>query len=93
MSGPTERWHRHWLRKHLPLISELKKSTAELDIQRAGRILDWIGVAGGMSHSERVKWLAIELACKQGYTLDQGEALADRAAGPDTVTIVVGARP
>lgn len=79
-------WHRRWLARHLPLLQELHDRAADLDMKRAGRILDWIGVAGAqagrpMDHSERVLWLAVELACKQGYSLDEAERLARQAAG------------
>lgn len=69
------------LRRRKRAIHKLAQAVTNQEIARAGRVLDWIGVAGGMEHSERVKWLAIELACKQGLTLDQAERFADEAAG------------
>ena len=78
------RWHQRWLRKNLPLIAQFQRSVAEEEIRRAGRILDWIGVAGGMPHFERVKLLAVELATRQGYTFDQAVALADERAAKAT---------
>lgn len=63
----------------------LAEFVTDHEITRAGRVLDWIGVAGGMPVSERVKWLAVELACKQGYARDEAEALANRAAGANLV--------
>jgi len=75
-------WHRRWLSRHLPLLQELHDRAADLDMKRADRILDWIGVSRPMPHSERVLWLAVELACKQGYSVDEAERLARRVAGP-----------
>jgi hypothetical protein len=49
------------------------------DEQAASRVLDWIGVAANLSLAERVKWLAVEVATKQGYSLDEAERLADAA--------------
>lgn len=75
--------------KQAPQLAEFVTRLAEFvtdhEITRAGRVLDWIGVAGGMPVSERVKWLAVELACKQGYARDEAEALANRAAGANLV--------
>jgi hypothetical protein len=61
------------------------------EIERATRILDWIGVAIGMVVSERVKWLAIRLAVEQGGSLDEAEALASAAAGPSLTTDALAA--
>ena len=61
------------LRKLLP---ELK---AEEDAA-CHAILDWIGVArDDLSLAERVRILALELATKQGYTLEEAERLAPTA--------------
>jgi hypothetical protein len=76
MSGLLHRWHKRWLNRHLPLIRDFQETIREAEIHRAGRILDWIGVAGGMDHSERVLYLAIEMACKQGYSFEEAERLA-----------------
>lgn len=63
-------------------VAALGEAVRDEEITRATRILDWIGVAGGMPVSERVKWLAIELACKQGFSLDEAERIASEVAGP-----------
>lgn len=51
----------------------------EADVAAAGRILDWIGVAGGLPFSERVKIVAVMLATKQGLSLDEAERIAGAA--------------
>ena len=50
------------------------------DEQQCHRILDWIGVAADdLALAERVRILALELATRQGYTLDEAERLAPPA--------------
>lgn len=62
-------------------IDGLRTLLAEED-GRIDRILDWIGVADDetLSRADRVRLLAVELATKQGYSLDQAERLAPGAA-------------
>lgn len=70
-------------------IAETVATDVVSEGERAGRVLDWIGVAADLPLSERVKWLAVELACKQGYTLDEATRLADavlEATGTHTST-------
>jgi hypothetical protein len=61
-------------------LDGLRKMLPELKIEedeRIGAILDWIGVTGGddLSLAERVRILALELATKQGYSLEEAERL------------------
>jgi hypothetical protein len=49
------------------------------EAQAASRILDWIGVASGLSLSQRVRILALQLATTQGYTLEGADRLAPSA--------------
>jgi len=58
-----------------PAPDRVTLTREQAEIGAAGRVLDWIGVAGGLALSERVMWLAIELACKQGLSLDDAESL------------------
>lgn len=62
-------------------LDGLRKMLPELKVEEdeaIGRILDWIGVAGDgdLSLAERVRILALELATRQGYTLEEAERLA-----------------
>lgn len=59
-------------------VDGLRKIFTE-DDEQAHRILDWIGVAGDLALVERVRILALELATKQGYTLDEADQLAPPA--------------
>ncbi len=60
-------------------IDGLRKVFAE-EYAQCERILDWIGVASeNLALSERVRILALEMATRQGYTLDEAERLCPPA--------------
>lgn len=67
-------------------LDGLRKIWTE-DDEQAMRILDWIGVARSdldeqpLALVERVRILAVDLATRQGYTLEQAERLAPPAFG------------
>ncbi len=60
-------------------LDGLRKVWTE-DGEQCHRILDWIGVAAdNLALPERVRILVLELAAKQGYTLDDAERLCPPA--------------
>ena len=67
-------------RAALATLDGLRKMLPELKAEEDAAcqaILDWIGVArDDLSLAERVRILALELATKQGYTLEEAERLA-----------------
>jgi hypothetical protein len=73
-------------RSAVAAVEGLRKLLPELladDVEQAGAILDWIGVAHhGLSLAERVRILALELATKQGYSLDEAERLCPATTTP-----------
>lgn len=60
-------------------LEGLREMLPELKVEEDAQIsaiLDWIGVAAGdMSLAERVRILALEVATKQGYSLEEAERL------------------
>lgn len=52
------------------------------DYEAAGRVLDWIGVAGGLPLSERVRLLAVEYSTRTGQlSHDEAEELSRAVLG------------
>jgi hypothetical protein len=65
-------------RAAIATLDGLRKIWTE-DDEQTHRILDWIGVAGGLALPERVRILALDLATRQGHTLEEAERLAPPA--------------
>jgi hypothetical protein len=66
-------------------IPERLAALVDQEALAANRVLDWIGVAAGMPLSQRVKWLAVEVGTRQGYSLEEAERLADAAIGGESI--------
>lgn len=64
-------------------LDGLRKMLPELKVEEdeaCHAILDWIGVAkDDLALAERVRILAVELATRQGYTVEEAERLAPSA--------------